>query len=600
MTIKQALTLRGAIILLCIVMLALLGQKAFRIEDKIQDVREAGRLYAAGDLIAAESAYRIAADNSSIHYKEALIAARLKELAPITEIRTTLSRVKAMTLKQTKDGDFPGFMESYASVLSLKAKYMKTGSSYESYYRQLSEDSGISQLLAAGFQAFRKQFLAELADRMNASGSAGGTVAGGTDDSFKWNLLLIPDAYYGSAGEKAALLAERFAAYDTALLKTLAGAGSFQPLLDSALSLSEAYKMHDYDAAWVQKQTEESVRLILGKDLEGDQVTAFAGHAAAYRKYASAAGIGSSKSLTYIESNAAKLLRRAARWVTQGKYADGTRLYAALSPLQDTSAETAAAKSAWDEAEPVRLLPGGTEKGKYSQVAVVRGRYGAKVAVAGIDSSGQLYYAEMSGDGTVTTQAGDMLADAAQLRQLRFDDRLSAYMEVPVVIAETGREDGRIAFTGYAIRPEGISRMLAFAGDGYALNTDDGSITVTNAALDDGTAGPDAVYRETDGVYQFAEIVQDYPLTDASLLEQLPFENISLYGNIYTDSSGQSVLEANGRSVLLKWNTEPVTDLAAVSGQFQSNYGLTETEYGLESVPIFVVDQVGSLNLQMP
>lgn len=57
-------------IILCICMLVLLGQKVFLIADKIQITKEADRLYAAGDLINAENQYRQAAANYSIDYQE--------------------------------------------------------------------------------------------------------------------------------------------------------------------------------------------------------------------------------------------------------------------------------------------------------------------------------------------------------------------------------------------------------------------------------------------------------------------------------------------------------------------------------------------------
>ncbi|MFD1909609.1 hypothetical protein ACFSQ7_45095 [Paenibacillus rhizoplanae] len=63
-------------------MLLPLGQKALGIKNKLQDVQEAGKLYAAGELIAAENRYRQAAANHAISYKEEEINARLAELAP--------------------------------------------------------------------------------------------------------------------------------------------------------------------------------------------------------------------------------------------------------------------------------------------------------------------------------------------------------------------------------------------------------------------------------------------------------------------------------------------------------------------------------------
>lgn len=595
MTIKRALTLRNFMIILCIFMLVLLGQKVLGIEDKIQAVREAGRLYAAGDLIAAENQYRLAAANTAIQYKEDLITERLQELAPITAIRSSLSGLVLTLEDQLTVKDFTGYMESYASLLSLKSKYMTQGGPYEVYYRQLSADSGISEKMTAGFRQFKEQFLDGLAAGQNGSGSSGNADA----DSFKWSLLQIPAAYYGGTAAKEELLAAKFRAHDTARLKALAAAGSFQPMLDSALSLGEAYKSHSYTAAWVQDQVQESALLILNKDLDGDRTAAFAGHAAAYRSYAGSAGLQSSRVLKLIDSSTARLLRAAARQVRGGQYAEAIQLYRELNPLQDTSEAVAAATLAWNTAEPVRLLPGGDVAGSYSLTASVTGRYGAKVAVAGVDSTGRLVYADMSGDGIVSTRTGDIVPDAAALIELTFDESLSVYSEAPVVTAIGSREDGRRTFTAYSIRPEGISQLFSLAGSGYELMTEDGSIRVSNTDLADGADNQTAIFRMVNGVYEFSEIYREITYTpiDASQLELHPEEKVTLSCNIYTDSAGRTVASANGRYLILQGEVGGVTGLAAVSGQFENGYDYAETDTGEQYLPVFIVDSVGSLSL---
>ncbi|WP_342424382.1 hypothetical protein [Paenibacillus sp. FSL E2-0178] len=600
MTIKQALTLRNIMIILCIFMLVLLGQKALGIEDKIQTVREAERLYAAGELIAAENQYRLAAANTAILYKEEQINARLKELAPITAIRSSLRGLVLTLEDQLTVKDFTGYMESYASLLSLKSKYMVTGGPYEVYYRQLSADSGISEKMTAGFRQFKEQFLAGLTE--SQKNAASNTTGAGSAESVKWSLLQIPEAYYGGAGAKEELLAAKFEAHDTAWLKALAAAGSFQPMLDSALSMEEAYKSHSYTADWIADQVQESTTLILNKDLDGDRTAAFAGHAVAYRKYAESAGLKSSKVLKLIDSSTTRLLREAARQVRGGQYAEAIRLYGDLNPLQDTSEAVAAATLAWNTAEPVRLLPGGDVQGSYTLTASVTGRYGAKVAVAGVDASGRLVYADMSDDGALSTRTGGTVPDAAALIELTFDESLSVYSEAPVVTAIGSREDGRRTFTAYTIRPEGISQLFSFAGSGYELMAEDGSIRVADTDLADGQDGQTAIFRQMNGVYEFSEIYREntYTMIDASQLELHPYEKVTLSCDVYIDSAGRTVASSNGRYLILQGETGGVTGLAVVSGQFENGYDQVETDTGEQYVPVFIVDSIGSLSIQMP
>ncbi|AIQ67105.1 hypothetical protein [Paenibacillus graminis] len=591
MTIKQALSLRNIMIILCILMLVLLGQKGIRLHSKIGTVREAGRLYAAGDLVAAENQYRLAQANDSIHYREAETAARLQELAPVTAIRSGLELLKLKIEDQLTTKDFDGFMESYASLLSLKSQYMKSGGPYESYYRQLSADSGVSDQLGTGFQQFKVQFLAELAAGRSRSSSAINEA-----DIFKWNLLRIPDVYLGGADAKKELLALEFKTYDITRLKALAAAGSFSPMLDYALSLADAYSSHSYTAPWIASQIEESAKLILSKDMDSGQIAAFSAHAAAYRKYAASAGLASSKVLSRIDSTAAKLLRGAARLVRNGGYAEAIQRYSDLSPLQDTTAEIAAAQLAWNMAEPARLLPGGETPGKYVLTTSVSGKYGVRLAVAGTDSSGQLYYADMSEDGAVTTRTGEVIPGFETLSRLAFDDQLSALAGVPVVVAEGSREDGRTSFAGYTIKPEGISLLFSFAGSSYKLQPDDASIRVANADMGEGSEGQTAIYRQTNGVYQFAEIYQEYPLIDASELELHPLETVTLQVDIYIDTTGRPVAIAGGRYLALQGNVGTVTGPALATGQFQYGYDYAGTDAGEEYVPVFIVESLGSTN----
>lgn len=600
MTIIRAFTLRNIMIILCIFMLVLLGQKALGIHNKIQDVREAGRLYAAGELIAAENRYRLAADNTAIQYKEEEIASRLAELAPVTEIRSSLHRISLTLADQLTVKDFAGYMESYASLLSLKSKYMTPGGPYEVYYRQLSADSGLSDRMTAGFRQFKDEFLAGLAAGTSKWADSG--AASDSADSLKWSLLQIPADYYGGAAAKEELLAARFEAHDTARLKALAAAGSFGPMLDSALSLEEAYRNHSYTAPWIKKQVQASALLMLNKDLDGEYTAAFAGHAAAYRSYAASAGIRSSKALKLIDTSIARLLREGQRHVRGGRYAEALKLYAELAPVQDTSAETAAATLAWNTAEPVRLLPGGEVQGSYTLTASVTGRYGAKVAVAGIDTSGRLVYAALSEDGTVSTQTGEVVPEAAGLSSLAFDEPLSAYSGAPVVVASGSRADGRMAFTGYTIRPEGVTLLLSFSGSGYEL-TEDGSIRVADTDLADGAEGRTAIFRQVNGSYEFAELYQEattYTTIDAAQLELHINEKVMFSCEIIIDSSGRTVARANGRDLLLQGEVPQFTGSAVVSGQFDNGYGEVETELGVQTVPVVVVDSAQSLSLTLP
>ncbi|MGE7615081.1 hypothetical protein [Paenibacillus sp. NPDC101420] len=589
MTFKQLITLRNFMIILCISMFVMLGQKVFLIADKIQITKEADRLYAAGDLISAENQYRLAAANHSILYMEEKVAKRLDELSPITAIRQGLKALVSSAKAQAATKDFTGFMKSYDTLLSLKATYMKPGGPYESYYRQLSTDSGISDQFITYFREFKEQFLTELAQSQDGNKSE--------EDTFKWNLLQIPDAYYGSAASKEELLASKFKSHDTAKLKALAGTGNFTGMLESTLSMMNAYSQHSYEAPWVLGQAESSGKIILNKDLESDNITAFAGHAVAYRNFAGSAGITSSKVLTLVDTSKAKLLKNAKRMTSKGQYAEAIQLYSDLAPLEDTSSIIAATRLAWNIAEPVRLLPGGEEQGRYGNVISSKGLHDKKVIVAGTDSNGVLYYAAMNSDESVITLTGNILPKFESLRSLTFNDQLAASSGsgAPVVLAESEVEGGRTLFTAYEMKSDSISQLFSVSGDSYELQSDD-SLLVSNADLGDGVVGQTARYRKVDGSYQFAEIVQEYAVISASDVALHPFEKVSFHCEIVAENFGNMLAYSNGVYILLQGDLGSVTGNALVSGQYQNGYQLVGTEMGEQYVPVFVVESVGSMS----
>ncbi|WP_410513626.1 hypothetical protein PaeBR_04115 [Paenibacillus sp. BR2-3] len=588
MTFKQLINPRNFMIILCILAFILLGQKAFLISDKIKAVQEGDRLYAAGDLVAAEKQYREAAANSSIDYKEEEISARLEKLAPITTIRNSLATLALSSREQAATGDFAGLMKSYESLVRVKAQYMKPGSAYESYYRQLSAASGLSKEMTSYFQQFKKQFYSEMEQSRSTIEN--------TDDSSKWNLLLIPDAFYGGAELKQQELTSRFKSHDTKKLVALAAAGQVEEFLNSALSLLNGYKKHDYTANWVAGQAEESGKLILDKDVEGEYITAFAAHALLYRKFAEDAGLASSKVLPLINNSTSKLLKSAGRKARAGQYAEAIQLYGELSPLQDTSEEVTAVHLAWNIAEPVRLLPGGQEPGQYSHVVSSKNLYGSKVYVAGTDISGRLYYAAIKSDDSIVTLTGDTIPGFESLRSLEFNDSLGSLSGLPVVLAEADSDSGRIDFTAYEMKPEGISVLFSLTGDQYELQPD-GSIVLQNADIGDGVDGQTALYRIMDGVYQFAEIVQEYTLIPAADLELHPYENVSLNGEIFQDNTGKVLAYSDGLYISLQGDVGSVTGSSMVSGQFQYGYETIVTDTGVLYVPVFVVDSVASQSL---
>lgn len=115
-------------------------------------------------------------------------------------------------------------------------------------------------------------------------------------------------------------------------------------------------------------------------------------------------------------------------------------------------------------------------------------------------------------------------------------------------------------------------------------------------------AGRTAIFRQVNGAYEFSELYQEFTYTpiDATQLELFPYEKVMLSCDIYFDAAGRAVARSNGRELLLQGEVPLMTGSAAVSGQFANEFGEVETELGVQTVPVFVVDSAQSLSLTSP
>ncbi len=167
MKIKQVLTLRHILILLCIAMLVLIAFKGIDMKRKMAWVDEAERYYRENNLIQAEEWYRKAANNRSFHYKEALIAKRLNELAPVTEMKATLARLDGRVERTGSSQDFAGFLQVYGEFQDARNKFMSADKRFAAVYPKISAGYGISDDITRYFKEFKGLFYGQLEQQLN-------------------------------------------------------------------------------------------------------------------------------------------------------------------------------------------------------------------------------------------------------------------------------------------------------------------------------------------------------------------------------------------------------------------------------------------------
>jgi len=544
MKIKQMLTLRHVLILFCIAMLVLIAFKGIDMKRKMAWVDEAERHYRQNDLIQAEEWYQKAAKNRSIHYKEELIAKRLNELAPITEMKATLARLDGRVERTGSSRDFNGFLQVYGEFQDARNKFMNAEKRFAAVYPKISAGYGISDDITRYFKEFKSLFYGQLDQQLNQ---------GLTDEAgAKWNLQSIPEAFYGGADEKTKQLGAKFKDFDEKLMSRLAGSGKFAQLLDYSQTLMDQYEGRKIQAPWVKSKTEELSRIILKKDVDGDQPANYALHAKTYESFAKSAGTKSGL-LKEIDRQIGKYLASAQRKIKNNDYEGAIALYEALSAYQDTSDEVKKARLAWTAHEPVRLLQLVGQTASYSHVSGGGSRFGGSAYAIGSDDGNAVYFAVMSADETVQAASTNEFPGDVAIRNVSIEESLST-KTAPVILVEGESASRKALYAAYEVRDRQMTPLFFFEADGYAVQPDR-SLLVTNPAgvSEEGNvpAAQHAIYARQGDRYQFAGFQKDYIEIDGADLLAHPNEKVSFACYIVYGGEGEALAQVGANYIKL-------------------------------------------------
>ncbi|MFU1793787.1 hypothetical protein ACM1RC_07965 [Paenibacillus azoreducens] len=587
MTIKNTLTLRNFLILFCIAILVLIGMKGIDINRKMTWVKEAERYYQENDLLQAEEWYQKAAGNNAIHYKEDLIAKRLKELTPITLMKQSLDRLAQRVKETGSSQDFTGFLQVYGELQNAKKEYMGNGGRFADYYPKISASYGLSDDITHYFQAFKVMFERQLEDQLNR---------GATDEaSSKWNLLAIPDAFYGGEKEKTKHLTAKFKEFDERLMSKLAGNGQFSEFLNLSETLLSQYQARDWKAPWVKNKTEELARIILSKDARGDQIANYALHAKTYEAYAKSAGIKSNL-LKDIDRQIRKWIASAQRKAKNNDYEGAIAIYQALSVYMDTSDEVKKTKLAWTAHDPLRLLQQADPTKNFYHVSGGGDRFGGSAYAIGSDDRNTLYFAKMNADESVQMAFTQEFPSNIPIRGISIEKSLST-KTVPVILVEGESATRKALYAAYEVRDGSMSQLFYFAADGYTVQSDQ-SLLVTNPESVDGegSQSQDAIYTYQGGRYQFSSFMRDYAdISVEDLLahsnEKVRFTSLIVYGG-----EGEALAQMGNSYVKLHGNYNFFAGMnATVIGrfsQFEDVYPGGDPSAELVTVPIFEVEMM--------
>ncbi|MGG4105062.1 hypothetical protein AAXB25_14135 [Paenibacillus lautus] len=560
MTMRNTLTLRNLYLFLSIVLLLLIGYKGIHIYQKIESMAQAELLYAQKKLVQAEEWYQKARNNRSLLYKEELLASRLQELEPITSMKQSLSSLDHRLSRVGEAGDFSGFMNVYAELLDTEQKLAGQQGVYASYYDEIAAFYGIPDDVNRIFLQFIGLFnrrADELLEELQYD-----------DNSFKWNLLRIPDTFYGGEKQKNDKLLRLFQRYDEMVLTRLAGAGQYTDLLNWSHAMSSEYASRSLPAAWLNGKTDELVYTMLQKDVQRERPSDFVSHAMGYRDYLDRSGLKNPTIMEYIQNQIKRWIATADGMVQSQNYEEAVALYEALSEYQDMNGKLQAAKLAWTIHDPIRLFQTAGLKGSFSYVSGGGNRFGGLAYAIGVDKGNIIYLAVLKNDETVQLfQNRDYPSDIA-IQQVSVEESLSTAMN-PVILVEGDAGTGLILYSGYEARDANLTPLFQFTAKGYQVQPDK-SILVTN--LEGVSPDEIAIFERQGDQYGFTGYQVQYTDIDIANIERYPNEKVRFSVHIPEGGYGEVLAERNGYHVILKGDLGLPAGSATLIGTFSGEY----------------------------
>lgn len=556
MTMKNTLTLRNLYLFLCIALLLLVGYKGFHIYQKMETMAQAELLYAQKKLVQAEDRYQKARNNRSLLYKEELLASRLQELAPITSMKQSLSSLDQRLTRVGDAGDFSGFMNVYAELLEAEEKLAGQWEAHASYYDEIAAYYGIPDDVKRIFLQFIGLFTRQANELLEGQQY--------DDNSFKWNLIRIPDSFYGGGKQKDEKLLSLFQRYDEAVMTRLAGAGQYNELLNWSHAMSSEYADRSLPAAWVNDKTDELVLTMLQKDVQRERPADFVSHAKGYRDYLDRSGLHNATIMEYVQNQINRWIIAADAMVQGQSYEEAIALYEALSGYQDMSNQLQAAKLAWTIHDPIRLFNMAGITTNFSYVSGGGKRFGGVACAIGVDEGNIVYLAVMNADESVQLFQNHDFPSEIEVRQISIEESLSTERN-PVLLVEGDAGTDLVLHSAYEARDSNLMPLFHFTAAGYQVQPDK-SLLVTNLE----GASPDeiAIFERQGDQYGFTGYQVNYTDIDIANIENYSNEKVRFSVNILEGGYGEALAERDGHYVLLKGDLDFPAGSATIIGTF--------------------------------
>lgn len=577
MTIKKIITLQNLLISLCTIVIILIGYKGYQFQLKVSWVAEADRLFAENKLVEAEAMYTKAQNNRFLNYKEQEIASKLHELAPITKINNELNSLNHSAQMATANEDYEELIQVYEQWHKVSSTYLEPEGKYTNYYRQISQNVGISTNMKSHFQQFKEQFLSEADFNLKKSQYK--------DETFKWNLLRLPGEFFGGVKQHKAQILEQFKSYDVTKMNQLASANSYNILYNEVLNMQKQYNEHQIEADWVTSGIETIGLTLLKRDIENNSYASFAEDAKQYETFATKADLTSSKVVNYIANRYSEIMKQAKQLTANHEFQQAIDIYEQLHVYKDSSDLIKSVKMEWLKTEPVRILPERQEG--YLHVSGGTDRFGSKVYAAAADQSNQIYFGRMNTTDAVQVLTYNDLPSSDQIQSMMIDKDLST-TSTPVLLIQSVSDSRTAIYTALEVRNDQIVLLYRIEADEISVNSD-GTLTVINPVGEG--AGETTIYERQGDSYQFAKVQVNITDIDGSLLAEYPGMKVRFTCTVFMAGTGEVVALAGNNYMLLTGNFNFSEGDITVTGSFSQ---LRDIDlFGeLYKVPVFEVEAV--------
>lgn len=546
----------------------LAGWKLYAVFSKIRETGTAAEYYSRQEWPRAEQAYKAAAANRSISYKEGAVSTALADLEPVTELNLLLGDMSVKARHAGGSTMLKDLTEVHQAFEQLRHQTEAPDGAYYSsisrlggeqspaaLFAELEENHKTKAQLADGFARLRSSLSKQMEDEM-----AAGTFS---EDAIS-ALMQIPSDYWPAEPPRSASMEAMLLPYEEARLSHVLKNQGFSSLLQEGQRLSGLYRDWGLSQEWLTPMFEKLAETALGSLLQNGSLLNFM--QTAKEAESSRALASSSAAMKMIRSTYSNELKKAEQLVKAESYKEALELYHALAAYKNTAALIESTEMKWILTKPERLLERTAAGIVFTTVITGSNQFGGTVYAVGATNR-LIELSRLNPDHTVTGLDGDIGAPA----EIRSIQVIPALRDLPVLLVEAVSSSRNARYIGFEADKLELRKLFDFEADKFEavrLGSDQSdSLLVTN---DTGEGvGQEAYYRYKNAAYTFDGIKPDFVEIALEDLEKYLDRKVRFTCTVHSIGEQKALVAFNGGYLLLtgaKLQEGPATITGTWSG----------------------------------